>query len=211
MRNNNFITYALYGMIGLLIVIAGYKACEMKAKEAEQAEKNKQLDETLDYYGFLDDSTSTESTFDSSGTSAAVDGIEYDEPQPISRPEQPTVTKKEKVENKPTTTTTTSTADKQPVQPKVTTTKPSVTSQPQPPSNSGRYMVVTGAFRSIANARDEMEGLVKSGYLNAEVRSLAQGYHHAIAFRSNSKSAAQQKANELRSKGFPEAYVKAAY
>ena len=208
MRGNKIVTYVLIGMIGLLVVIAGYKMWEARVQNAEQAEKDRQLNETLDYYGYLEqgDSSFTESSFDTTGSTAS--GIEYDQdPQPQTR-----------ANTNSNTSTNTSTP------PKKTTSKPrkkastpppaktgsGVKSEPKPPANSGRYMVITGAFRSISNARDEMESLVKMGYLNAEVRSLSKGYHHSIAYRSNNKNSAQQKAAELKGK-FPGAYVKAAY
>ncbi|MBK8555509.1 MAG: SPOR domain-containing protein [Lewinellaceae bacterium] len=222
MRNTNVFTIVLYGLIGLVIILAGFKACDIRSKSiATQKAKEDFLDETISKVPYIDpDSTIRQSSFDTD-TSKQADGIEYDKPNTskpnsgTSKPGIAPVTTKPTVPpatNKPSTTSPKPAAPKTVTPAPLPTAKPAPSTSPStsnaPPVSSGKYVVVTGAFKSIANARDEMEALVKMGYQNAEVKSLASGYYHAIATRSNDKAAAQKIADQLKTKGFAKAYVR---
>lgn len=217
MKSNNLFTYVLYGLLVLLIAVAGYKACEMRQKKAKEEQEAAELQKTLQDLGYTsDDATDTGSMYSGDSTksispsrpktSISKDGI-VDEENTVATP---TTTKPgakaavkpgaKSADDSPTTTTAKSGTTSAKTAPKVAAKKPTF--------SSGRYMVVTGSFRQMANARDEMETLVKMGYTNAEVRKFNGAYATVIATRSNNMETARNAANKLRELGFPGAYVK---
>lgn len=224
MRTNTIFTYALYAALALLISIAGFKACQMKSEQSAKAEEEAALEQRLQQLGYVDPDTpaAESSAFIGDNTTnkdadpvPSAGGIEYTDPTPSSpqtAPSSKPVTKPQPTAPQPTATTT-----QKPVAP---TTKPvTVINSPKPqapaPSTkpaesgtSGKYLVVTGSFSVMDNARDEMESLIKMGYVNAEVRKFNAAYATVIALRTNDRKKADAEVAKLRSKGYAGAYVR---
>ena len=57
MRTNNLLTYVLYALLGLLILIAGYKACEMKKAQALQDKENAEFQQQMRDMGYTEEDT----------------------------------------------------------------------------------------------------------------------------------------------------------
>lgn len=212
MRTNNLPTYILYAILAGIILIAGYKACQIRTEQAQRAKENAELDQVMRDFGYTDDSTSAGSSYmggDSATTSAArpkpdgtattapkvsASGIEDETPATSARQTTPPASQPSATRSQPATTTKTAPAS------------PGLT--PKAPVYTGKYLVITGAFRQKQNARDEMETLVKSGYRNAEVKQFTSAWAHVIALRTNDRAAADRAVEKLKSEGYPGAYVK---
>lgn len=210
MRTNTILTWLLYALLGALIIGAGYKACQMKRSQAlldkEQEDLEQRNNNNLTYpqadssasagssYGSSADSM-TSTAKPSATTSAARNGIEYEDPVPTTGSK--TVATTTKRTEAPTTKVIT------------TVTKPTGKTANGPVVNTGKYMVITGAFRSVENAREELETLIHMGYLNAEVKKFPDGWARVIAYRNNSRAAADTQLEKLRAKGYSSAYIKA--
>lgn len=225
MKSNSLITYIIYALLLGLILVAGYKACQIRQEQTQRQKENAELDQVMRDLGYSNDSTASGSSYLGSSDSTAkkspatstpttgkpsattqaqpkvsATGIEDESPKPQSA--QPA---------KPTTTQATKPAVTQTVKPVVTqptTTAKSPNLSGNTPNYSGKYMVVTGAFKQVENARDEMETLVKAGYRNAEVKKFTSAWAHVIALRTNDKAAAEKAVAKLKTEGYPGAYVK---
>ena len=207
MKTNNLLTYLLYALLGLLIIAAGYKACQMqedkKAKAAEEAE----LQKTLRDMGYAqDDTTSLGSTYGGDTSTITSDGIEK---EPVAAPTSTTKT---------TTATQTTTATKtQTTPPKSTTntTTKSTTTTNTPTTatttskgkeaikgaGSGRWAVRAGTFSQMDGARRRLEEVIRLGYTNAEISKTSSGQAAVVVFRSNDKNAAIRVMDKLEEKG----------
>lgn len=202
MKTNSLLTYVLYALLLGLILVAGYKACEIRQEQTKRQKENAELDQVMRNLGYADDTTATGSSYlgpDSATQttppataapkqqtpSVSSTGIERDDPAPQTQPKKDAA--------KPTTTTT-------------TTKSPGLSGKP--PVSSGRYYVITGSFDYMENARDAMETLVKAGYRNAEVKKFTPARAHVVALRTNDRAAADRAVEKLRSEGYSDAYVK---
>ena len=102
MRTNNLLTYVLYALLGLLILIAGYKACEMKKAQALQDKENAEFQQQMRDMGYTEEDTTASkgssyvAETEKTGSTAATDksakkpaanksGIEGDD-EPASKP-----------------------------------------------------------------------------------------------------------------------------
>lgn len=206
MKTNSLLTYVLYALLLGLILVAGYKACEIRQEQTNRQKENAELDQVMRDLGYNGDTTASGSSY------LGADSMAKTTPPPSSQKQQPKVsatgiendgpapqTQSKKVES-PTTaakpTTTTSTTPKSPGL------------SGKPPVSSGRYYVVTGSFDYVENARDAMETLVKAGYRNAEVKKFTAARAHVVALRTNDRAAADRAVAKLRTEGYPDAYVK---
>ncbi len=215
MRTNNLLTFLLYALLLGLILVGGYKACQMrndKAELAKQAEAMKQWD---DMRHVEPDSAGTNgSSFVSKDTSLGTsksgttpDGIED---EPVSSPKTtaaPTTTapKQETPKTdaakteaaKPSTVAANKTTTPKTVAPTVGSTAPKSVKG----LGSGRYSVRVGSFSDVDRARTQLEKVIKLGYLNAEINKINNGkLSTVVVFRSNDKAAATKILDQLKAK-----------
>ncbi len=209
MRTNTIFTYALYTALTILIVLAGYKACQMKAGESPTAREEAEVEKHLKGLGYVLPDTAQESGAvyldeppPASATGSAGDSNEivYTDPAPTT-PKQPTAGSK----SAPTPKTSPAPA----VTPQPEESAPAA-AQPRlrPTGPTGRYLVVTGSFTVPENARDEMETLIQRGYINAEVRKFKPGFSTVVALRTNDRKKASAETSKLKRNGFPGAYIR---
>ncbi|MCC7505002.1 MAG: SPOR domain-containing protein [Saprospiraceae bacterium] len=216
MKSNSLVTYVIYTLLLALILVAGYKACQIRQEQALQAKEREELEQVMRDLGYSANDTSSGSSYlganDTSATKTSpapaakpgsttapkvsASGIEDD--APTSAPQ--TATKQSPAATAPKTTTTTSAPG--------STAPSSGNLTSKAPSYGGRYMVITGAFKQMENARDEMETLVKAGYRNAEVKRFTSAWAHVIALRTNDRAAAERAVEKLKAEGYSGAYVK---
>ncbi len=214
MKSNNFFTYLLYALLGVLVIAAAYLALDKSKKDAQIAEERKkdyeQLNQTIKQYGYVDTLQSNSSSYAGETTTPAADknGIEDGgtaKTAPTTTKTAPTTTAtKTTPAPKPTTTAppkptvapTTTTANTKLVAKGGTTPKQTVA-----PSNTGRYHLVVGAFGQIENARTEMERFVKMGYRDAEVVKYKTDMWRVIAKRCKSRADAEKYEGDLARQG----------
>lgn len=192
MKNNNLLTYILYGLLAVIITIAGYYTCQrQKEKKIKQEQDEAELQQTLRDMGYAPDTASTSGSSFVSG-----DGIETANPtsetgdqgkptatqQPGSSTQQPATTVKQ-----PTTSTAPNT---------VTKAKSAVDGP-----GSGRWAVRAGTFSYMAGARRRLEEVIQLGYTNAEISKTSSGKAAVVVFRSNDKNAANSVADKLAAQG----------
>ena len=201
MNSKNLLSTLLYALIGLLLLVVGYKACQIrKDKEAANLE-NDRFNQQLRDMGYVAQDTSssayvsdqTKPTYadgavENTTTTAPAthgSGIETDNP-------------------KPEVKTTTDVTDEEGQKVRVSDLDAEYGMVDKP-----KYMVITGSFRQLANARKSMEALVKKGYNDAEVGRFNKGtYACAIAKRTNSLNDANSLVKKLKGQGFNDAFVK---
>ena len=208
MKTNTLLTYILYlvlaGLIGMLV----YKSCQLKRNQADLAKQNDEFQKNLRDYGYLSED-STESQFvgeenttstkgaDSAtsavapatqpGASLSNNGIEDEDPVPVSVPKEKT--------SKQIAAPPKSAAPK-------TTDSDRVRNLDEDDASDGRYRVVAGSFTVLDGARREMERLIKMGFHDAEVGRYNRGkYAVVIVKRTNNLNEANRIADQLQRKG----------
>lgn len=216
MRSNNLLTLLLYALLLGLVIVGGYKACEMRKEKADLAKQDAEMKKYWSDMGSpaADSGTTGGSTYASGDTSLgrtstatkpSADGIEPDE--------------------QPTATTTGKTAAPTAAAPKTTApttaAKPTATKEaaktatPKPAApkttakgagavglGSGRYSVRVGSFSSMENARTQLEKVIRLGYPNATIGKTNGGkFATVVVFRSNNKAAAIRIMDKLEEKG----------
>jgi len=181
MKSNSLLTYVLYGLLGLFILIAGYYACQKQKESKERAAKEaRELEDTLRNMGYAsEDSTEVGSTY------VSTDSLEKN---------PATKTTPEKVVTPTTQTKPTPPATK----PTTTTTKPK-TAVKGP--GTGRWVVRAGTFAYMDGARRRLEEVIKAGYTNAEIVKTKDGKAAVVVFRSNDKNAAINVVDKLENRG----------
>jgi cytoskeletal protein RodZ len=197
MKNNSLLTYVLYGLLGLILIIAGYYACQkQKDTKLKKEQDEAELQQTLKDMGYAQNDTTTTggSSFVERDTNKArttakptvnKDGIEVD---PAGT--KPVVTTQPGTK-KPTTAVTTT-----PAKPVVKKT----TSKGIAGPGSGRWAVRAGTFAYMEGARRRLEEVIKAGYPNAEISKTADGKAAVVVFRSNDKNAAIRVVDKLEEK-----------
>lgn len=199
MKTNNLLTYLLYALLGLLIIAAGYKACQMQETKKKKAAEELELQQTLRDLGYAqDDSTANGSSYVSDSTSSGVTSGG--------------------IVNEPTTTTATPPATTKPAEkPATTTTKAPATTTPAAKTLSststakglaavkgpgtGRWTVRAGTFSLMEGARRRLEQVIRLGYTGAEISKTSSGQAAVVVFRSNDKNAAIRVVDKLEEKG----------
>lgn len=188
MKSNSALTYVLFGLLGLFILVAGYYACEKQKKEKElKAQEAAELQETLDNMGYGNDSTAA-----TGSTYANTDSL--GKPNTATKPSPTTPTKPITIKDD-TRKKITSTA---PAKPKPTNKGGKSVKGP----GSGRWAVRAGTFAYMEGARRRLEEVIRAGYPNAEISKTNEGKAAVVVFRSNDKDAAIRIADELEEKGF---------
>jgi cell division protein FtsN len=204
MRSNNFFTYLLYALLGLLVLAAGYLALDKSKKDAQIAEELKkdyeQLNQTIKENGYVDNTQTNSSTYvgesDKTKPTADKNGIEDGATTKTSKP------------TASATKSTTASATK-PIAPTAKPAPPTqlvakggaVPKQKAVPTNSGRYHLVVGAFSQVENARIEMERFVKMGYRDAEVVKYKTDLWRVVAKRCKSRAEAEKYEGDLARNG----------
>lgn len=215
MKNNSLLTYVLYGLLGLIIAVAGYYACQkQKEKNLKKEQDEAELQQTLRNMGYAQDDTTaaTGSSFASEKSTAPTTtgttsktGIE-DEPATTTSKTGVTTTAKP-AEKTPTTTTTTTAV--KPTVTKPTTSTPSIapkkttttTAKGVAGPGTGRWAVRAGTFAYMDGARRRLEQVIKAGYPNAEISKTSDGKAAVVVLRTNDKTAAIKVVDKLEEKG----------
>jgi len=205
MKTNNLLTYLLYVLLGILIIAAGYKACQMQQDKKEKAAEEAELQKTLRDMGYAnDDSTSLGSTYagDSPTTSTSTSGGIESDPVATSTNTTATTTKPATpatTTSKPVTKPSASTSTEPKTTTVTTTTKGSTAAKKGP--GSGRWAVRAGTFTQMEGARRRLEEVIRLGYTNAEISKTSSGNAAVVVFRSNDKNAAIRVVDNLEEKG----------
>lgn len=209
MKTNNLLTYLLYALLGILILAAGYKACQMQDDKKKQAAEEAELQKTLRDLGYAhDDSTAqgssygsdTTSTGSTTSTASSSNGIEVD---PVTPQKNNPTTSSSTVAPKTTKTTTTAVTTK-PTTPATTTTTSTISSKGAASvkgPGSGRWAVRAGTFSVMEGARRRLEEVIRMGYTSAEISKTSSGKAAVVVFRSNDKNAAIRVVDKLEEKG----------
>ncbi|MBL7808843.1 MAG: SPOR domain-containing protein [Saprospiraceae bacterium] len=203
MRNNNLLTYVLYGLLGTFILAAGYYACQKQKEKKEQAAlEAAELEETLRDMGYASDDTT-----DSGSSHTGADTIPASANKPSGSTAAPSNSKPTAVppsnkDLKPVSAPAPNTAAKSTPS---TTVAPKISS-PQPPAavkgpGAGRWAVRAGTFSVMDGARKRLEQVIKAGYPNAEISKTKDGKAAVVVYRSNDKASAIRVADDLEDKG----------
>lgn len=221
MRSNNLLTLLLYALLLGLVIVGGYKACEMRKEKADLAKQDAEMKKYWSDMGSpaADSNTSGGSTYASGDTSlsrsssakpssaADANGIEQDEqptasasktnaPQPSTSSAPTTKPAAPKTATAPTTAPAT-----KPAAPKTTTTT-TAKGAGAVGLGGGRYSVRVGSFSSMENARTQLEKVIKLGYPNATIGKTNGGkYATVVVFKSNNKAAAIRIMDKLEAQG----------
>ena len=220
MRSNNLLTLLLYALLLGLVIVGGYKACEMRKEKADLAKQDAEMKKYWSDMGSpaADSGTTGGSTYASGDTSLdrttatkpSTDGIEPDE-QPTAtttgKTAAPTAAAPKTAAPKTTAPTTAAkpaatkeaakTATPKPAAPKTTAKGAGAVGL-----GSGRYSVRVGSFSSMENARTQLEKVIRLGYPNATIGKTNGGkYATVVVFKSNNKAAAVRIMDKLEEKG----------
>jgi SPOR domain len=215
MNSKNLLSTLLYALIGLLVVVVGYKACQIRKEADAKKLEDSRFSQQLRDMGYVDTDSAAAGSAYVSETGAAANGATY----PDGAKESTTSTAPAPVTNSASgiegaaATSTAKGADSSPGKQEVDEEGQKVRVTDIDAEfgmvDKPKYMVITGSFRKLANARKSMEALVKKGYTNAEVGRFNRGtFACAIAKRSDSLKDAQAFAKKLKGQGFPDAFVK---
>lgn len=214
-KTSSLLTWLFYALIALLILLIGYKAFqERKANQAAMA-KTADMNEALrDDVGYVD--------ADSEGSE--FDAKTGDEAYPDDATEKPTINdgtaitdgpemKDTGIEaadataNEPTSTSVQDEEGKSLDVDEMDYDEP--TEESASDGTEGAYMVITGTFRQMIHAEEELKKLVKKGYGDAEIGKFNRGaFACTIAYRTNDLGEARAVASRLRRAGYVEAFVK---
>lgn len=194
MKNNSLLTYVLYGLLALIIVIAGYYTCQRQKEQKLKKEQDEaELQQTLNNmgYGKTDTASINGSAYigsDTTGTTSKPDskGIVQ---EPASASQKPAT-------QKPAAPATTTTTQKPPSNTAAGTTKTSVAGP-----GTGRWAVRAGTFSQMEGARRRLEQVIKLGYTKAEISKTKDGKAAVVVFRSDDKNAAIRVVDKLEAAG----------
>ena len=207
MNTNRLLNYLLVALVTGLVIVLGYKACQIKKDKAQMAQEQAELQKERRELGYLEEDTSgsqfsseesgysdpapsSPSTQPKAGTTPKVtnDGIEYDNPKPVSTTPKSSTPKTGGSSTAPSTSLT--------------------TAKPVPTYSDGRYRVIAGSFTVMDGARRQMESLIKMGYHDAEIGRYNHGkYAVVIVKRTNNLNEANRILDQLERKGIDASVV----
>ncbi len=198
MNSRNLLSTLLYFLIGLLLIVVGYKACQVRKEKEAALEESRRFDQQLRDMGYTGTSSVDTNTVGSAfvGDQSAPtyrDGA-YEAPTTHSGIEhdQSSASAKPQITDEDGKKVYVSDLDSE-----------------MGMSDKPKYMVTTGSFRQLSNARREMETMVKKGFTEAEVGRFNRGtYAVAIALRTNSKNEANVTVNRLKKLGFKDVTIR---
>ncbi len=180
MKSNSMLTYLLYALLAVLVLVAVYKGCEMQKEKQRKAQEDAEYQEVLKKLYPESDSTGGGSTY----------------VNPDSAKTKPSVSKTG-IENEPATTGTQPSATK--------ATPPKTTSKGGGAGvkgvGSGKWEVRAGTFSQMENARDRLEEVIRMGFPNAEIRKTPDGKAAVIVMRTNDKNKAAQVVDQFAKRG----------
>lgn len=202
MNTTKILTYLLYALLGGLILVAGYKACQMKNRQASLVKEAQEFDQQRNL-GYTDpDSLGTLYEGDTSTVIISDGGIEN----------EPAAAKPS--DNAPAPSTQPARPIEKPAPPPPAETKPQTPPPAQPPGDldndtrDGRYRVVAGSFTKLESARREMQRIIKMGYTDAEIGYYNRGKYAAVVVkRTNSLSEANRIVDDLERRGIDAAVI----
>lgn len=221
MKSNNLLTWTLYLLLAGLVLVFGYRACDLKkqqaAKQAEQAEMEQALRD-LNYQTETGESSGvakpgdladakTEPVTSTNPTTSAPAGKSTGAETVAAKTEKTATS----ADAKPVTHSTdakfvdrndeTAAAKSTPktVKPVTSsTTKRTVARSVAPaPSKKPTFAVIAGSFSDKKNARSLMESLVKKGFENAEISTKGKNFV-VITHRTNDRAVADKMADLVR-------------
>lgn len=202
MNTTKILTYLLYALLGGLILVAGYKAYQMKNRQASLVKEAQEFDQQRSLAYSDPDSLGTLYEGDTS-TVVISDGGIGDEPA-AAKP----------LDNAPAPFTQSARPTEKPATPPQAETKPQIPPPAQPPmdldndTRDGRYRVVAGSFTKLESARREMQRIIKMGYTDAEIGYYNRGKYAAVVVkRTNSLSEANRIVDDLESRGIDAAVI----
>lgn len=220
MKSNNLLTVLLYALLLGLIVVGGYKACEMRKEKAELAKQDAEMKKYWSDMGSpaADSANAGRSSYSSTDTSvqthstaprstADANGIEPDEAAQSAAKTPVATTAKKPATTTPTVAPKTTATAAKPTAPKIAAAKPATAKGIAPAGlGNGRYSVRVGSFASVENARSQLEKVIKGGYPNATLGKIkakdGRELNTVVVFRSNDKAAAIRIMDKLEEKGF---------
>lgn len=204
MKSNSLLTTLLIVLLLALIAVAGYKACAIQDKNAEQERFEKEYQQSLKDLGYSsdtsnvssgsayvgDNSSNTPTSTNTAPSTPATSTGTTPPPAatPVSPAPEPRSTAPKATAPTPATSTTTS---KAPTAPK-TVTAPKT-------AGTGRYLVVAGTFGSWDNARKRLEEVIKMGYTNAEIAK-KDNFAIVVVKRTNNLGEATRVMDQLEDK-----------
>ena len=217
MKTNNLLTYLLYALLGLLIIAAGYKACQMQESKKRQAEEEAELQKTLRDMGYVqDDTTATGSSYAGDTTTSTVvtsSGIEKEPatstPSTTTSSRNTAATQTPKTTGAKPVTSTAKPVTSTPPASTASTVKSAATTASTMASKgvasvkgpgTGRWAVRAGTFSQMEGARRRLEEVIRLGYTNAEIAKTSDGKAAVVVFRSNDKNAAIRVVDKLEEK-----------
>ncbi len=196
MNTTKILTYLLYALLAGLILVAGYKACQMKSRQATLAKEAQELDQRRNL-GYTDpDSLGTLYEGD---TSVVIGDAGIDEeplsPSPTSPPPSSMSTRGQGNPSPPSAPPSSKTSESAPINLDTDT-------------RDGRYRVVAGSFTKLDGARREMERLIKMGYTEAEVGYYNRGkYAVVVVKRTDNLNEANRIVDDLERRGIDAAVI----
>lgn len=210
MKNNSLLTYVLYGLLALIIMIAGYYTCQrQKEQKLKKDQDEAELQQTLNNMGY------------GKTDSASINGSAYIGTDTVKTPStdatKPSTNSKSGIVNEPAGTSTKPTTSTKPITTStkpspVTTTKPATKATPPATiSNTtktsvagpgtGRWAVRAGTFSNMEGARRRLEQVIKLGYTKAEISKTKDGKAAVVVYRSDDKNAAIKVVDKLEAAG----------
>ncbi len=196
MSTTKILTYLLYALLAGLILVAGYKACQMKSRQAILAKEAQELDQRRNL-GYTDpDSLGTLYEGD---TSVVIGDASVEEeplsPSPTSPPPSSMTTRGQDNPSLPGAPPSSKPPESAPINLDTDT-------------RDGRYRVVAGSFTKLDGARREMERLIKMGYTEAEVGYYNRGkYAVVVVKRTDNLNEANRIVDALERRGIDAAVI----
>lgn len=213
MNSNRMLTLALYLLLGGLVAVFGYRACQLKKEQAAKLAEQAEMEQTLRDMGYQatdadqsgvakpSDLTDTKTTAPATSTTTTTttattpataapkvaETTTAETVKPVTHAaESKPVTEKKFIDRDVTPSTKTASKLTQPATKSLTAK--GTASKAVAPSKPA-YAVIAASFSKKENARKVMEALVKKGFTNAEVSAKGK-YWVVISDRAWTKESA---------------------
>lgn len=221
MKSNNLLTWTLYLLLAGLVLVFGYRACDLKkqqaAKQAEQAEMEQALRD-LNYQTETGESSGVAKSGDLADTKIEPTASSTAAPAGKTTGAEKVAAKTEKTtapaDAKPVTHSTSEAkpskfvdrndesaaakpTTKTAVKPTTSSTPKTTIARSVAPSKKPAFAVIAGSFSDKKNARNLMESLVKKGFENAEISTKGKNFV-VITHRTNDRAVADKMADLVR-------------